>query len=383
MWLRPFESLFLFLFIVILVSATHGIAQAPIVRFVDGDGETLAEVEFTLHQKIVYFPVETLKNVFDSEMTHQYHRPRKQLTLKTKGKEIQLRMGNTTVNIDPGNQTFTLTAPARTIQEQPMLPIDFFRQILPHLDNVEVLYNPNLQRIRIMPKTLWALDTPENNREWTIILDPGHGGEEDLGCKSQKGLLEKNIVLAVAKEIKVLSNQLGLSIHLTRDQDVKKTRVQRSQTANRNQGQLFLSLHCNASFSPNHRGMRLYINNPNGQLRFRTAPMPVFGRKRLNIRTQANFLKRSRDFGAVLQKELNFLAEEPIAISEFPIIALTDVYMPAVLFELGYLSNMDDATRLSNPDHIAELAQAIVRAIQLYSTSVNQSSNPNGFQEKE
>ena len=382
MWFPPFKSLSIFLFILILISVTHGIAQAPTVRFVDGEGETLAEAEFKLHQEIVYLPVETLKTVFDPEMTHEYHRPRKQLILKTKGKELRLRMGNTTLNVDSGKQTFTLAAPPLAIEGQPMLPLHFFLRILEHLDDVEVLYNPNLQRIRIMPKTAWALDVSDDTREWTIIIDPGHGGEGDLGCKSQNGLLEKDIVLAAAKEIKKLSEQHRLSIHLTRDQDIEKTLIQRVQTANREQGRLFLSLHCNASFSPNHKGIRLYINNPNGQPRFRTSEMPRFGNKRLNILNQANYLKQSRNFANVLQKELNFLAENPIVITEFPIIALSDVSMPAVLLELGYLSNIDDTKRLSNPDYISELAVAIIRTIQIYSASVNQSSKSDGFSER-
>ena len=379
MWLRPFETLVILLFIVILVFTTHGIAQAPTVRFVDGESETLAEVESTLHQETIYLPVETLKTVFDPEMTHPYHHPKKQLTLKTNGKELRLLMGNTTVNIDPGKQTLILNTPPLAIQGQPMLPIEFFKKILPLLDDVEVLYNRTLQRVRIMPKTVWTVETPDGTHEWIIIIDPGHGGEDDLGCKSQNGVIEKDVVLAVAKEIQRLSNQHGLSIRLTRDQDVKKTRIQRVQTTNRNQGQLFLSLHCNASFSPNHKGMRLYINNPNGQLRFKATPIPVFGKKRLNILTQANYLKLSKNFASVLQKELNFLAENPIVISEFPIITLTDVHMPAVLLELGYLSNIDDATRLSNPDHIVQVAETIIRALQIYSVSVNQSSNPDGL----
>lgn len=379
MWLRPFETILPLLLIVILVFTTHGIAQAPTVRFVDGESKTLTDVEFTLHQGIIYFPVETLKIVFDPEMTHPYHHPKKQLTLKTKGKELRLQMGETTVNIDSGKDPLILNSPPRVIQGQPMLPIEFFQKVLPRLDDVEVLYNRTLQRVRIMPKTVWAPETTDDTQEWVIIIDPGHGGEDDFGCKSQNGVTEKDVVLAVGKEIQRLGNQQGLSIRLTRDQDVKKSRIQRVQTTNRNQGQLFLSLHCNASFSPNHKGMRLYINNPNGQLRVKTTPIPVFGKKRLNILTQANFLKQSQNFASVLQKELNFLAEDPIVISEFPIITLADVYMPAVLLELGYLSNVDDATRLSNPNHTVQVAETIVRAIQIYSVSVNQSANPNGL----
>lgn len=382
MWLRPFQSLSIFHFIVILFLVTHGFAQALTVRFVDGTGETIIEVESVLHEDKIYFPVDILKTVFDSEMSHQYHLPRKQLTLKTKGKELSLRMGNSSISIDSGKQTLTIDAPPLVIQGQPMLPIDFFSEVLPQLDDVKVLYNPKLQRVRIMPKTVGAQETPNDVREWKIIIDPGHGGEDDIGCKSQNGLLEKDVVLAIAKEIQVLSKQHGLSIHLTRDRDVKRTHDQRVQITNRNQGQLFLSLHCNASSSPNHKGMQIFLNNPNGQLRFKTRAAQVFGRKTLNIRTQATFLKQSKNFASVLQKELNFMAEKPINISEFPIFALTDIYMPGILLELGYLSNIDDATRLSNPDHISELALAIVRAIQFYSTSVNQSSNLTNFEKE-
>ena len=382
--LRPFHILCLFHLTIILFLATHGFAQTLTVRFVDGEGDTITEVESVLHEDNAYLPVETLKTVFDSEMSHLYRAPKKQLTLKTKGKELLLLMGNPAVSIDAGKQTVTIDTPPQLIQGQPMLPIKFFLQVLPILDeNIKVLYNTKLKRIRIMPKTVKAPDIPDGPREWRIIIDPGHGGQDDIGCKSQNGLLEKDVVLAVAKEVLILGKQHGLSIQLTRDQYIKKTREQRAQITNRNQGKLFLSLHCNASFSPNHKGMRIFLNNPNGQLRFRTRPTQVLGRKHLNILTQANFLKQSRNFAATLQKELNFLAEDPIIINEFPIITLTEIYMPAVLFELGYLSNTNDATRLSNPDHISELALAIVRAIQIYSTSVNQAAKPREFQERD
>lgn len=111
MWLRPFETILSLLIIVILVFTTHGIAQASTVRFVDGESKTLTDVEFTLHQGIIYFPVETLKIVFDPEMTHPYHHPKKQLTLKTKGKELRLQMGETTVNIDSEKEPFILNSP--------------------------------------------------------------------------------------------------------------------------------------------------------------------------------------------------------------------------------------------------------------------------------
>ena len=374
MWVRLFNSFALFLFIFIF-STTHGFAQATTVRFVDEQGETLADIDVKLHEDIVYLPVDSLKSVFDSDLTQEYHRPRRKLTLRMKGNEIGLQIGNSTVSIDSGKKTFTLSDPPRVIQGQPMLPITFYTELLPELYDVEVKYNANLQRVRIMSKTVWELPTTDTVQEWAIIIDPGHGGE-DVGCQSQDGLIEKDIVLGISKEVQQIGEQGGLSILLTRNKDVPMKRLQRVQFSNQNQGQLFLSVHCNASYSAGHKGIRIYLNNPNGLLRFRQRPITLIGRESLNILTQDDFLKQSKDFSRILEKEMNFLVEDPIEIIELPLISLSDIYMPAVLIEIGYLSNIDDVTRLSKPQHITELSKSIVRSIQIYSASVNKSTEP-------
>lgn len=374
MWVRLFNSLVLFLFIFIF-STTHGFAQATTVRFVDEQGETLADIDVKLHEDIVYLPVDSLKSVFDSDLTQEYHRPRRKLTLRMKGNEIGLQIGNSTVSIDSGKKTFTLSDPPRVIQGQPMLPITFYTELLPELYDVAVKYNANLQRVRIMSKTVWELPTTDTVQEWTIIIDPGHGGE-DVGCQSQDGLIEKDIVLGISKEVQQIGEQGGLSILLTRNKDVSMKRLQRVQFSNQNQGQLFLSVHCNASYSAGYKGIRIYLNNSNGLLRFRQRPITLIGRESLNILTQDDFLNQSKDFARILEKEMNFLVEDPIEIIELPLISLSDIYMPAVLIEIGYLSNIDDVTRLSKPEHITELSKSIVRSIQIYSASVNKSTEP-------
>ncbi len=375
MWVRRQKSLHIILSILIFLYITHGNAQAPTVRFVDKDGNILSEVEYTLHQERIYIPVEELKHIFEDDVSTLYNRPRRQLKIKIKGKELDFGIGNTTVKNKADNQILTLSAPPLALSRKPMLPISFFTEILPSIDAIEVIYNPNLQRIRFMPKTAWIPDDGEITQGWTIVIDPGHGGQDDIGCKAQNGLLEKNVVLTVAKEIQKLSQQYSFKVILTRSEDVKRTRVQRAQTSNQIRGQLFLSLHCNASFSQKHKGMHIYVNNPSGLLRFRTAAVPVFAGKRLNIRTQSNFLNQSKEFAVTLQKEMNFIAENPIPISEFPLIALSDIYMPAILLELGYLTNNDDAAALSNPKHITEIATSIARALQTYTVRHHQISN--------
>ena len=226
------------------------------------------------------------------------------------------------------------------------------------------------------PKAAWIPMETTGPQNWAIIIDPGHGGVDDTGCQASTGLLEKDVVLALAKQIQQLNKPREMQVYLTRQTDAKKTHFERIQVANRNQGRLFLSLHCNASFSPHEKGIKIYLNNPKGQLRFPSTIGQAPSGQRLKILAQANFLKQSRDFAADLQTELNFLTEIPVTVTELPLIALSEIYMPGVVLELGYLSNAEDLEQLSNPEYITSVAQAVTRAIQRYISSANQSILP-------
>lgn len=351
--------------------ARKGVTQEPDVHFISVDGKTIVEAPAQLKDEKVYLSVDVVKRVFDPAMTHQYNHPRKRLTLRTKGKRIRLQMGKTTVLIDPGGEILTLPTPPIIIAQQPMVPVAFFTRLLPILNDVEVIYNPSLRRIQMRPKGTLVPTAAANSQNWAIIIDPGHGGADDRGCEGSTGLLEKDVVLRLAKRIQHLSKQKEMQVYLTRQADTKKTHFERIQVANRNQGKLFLSLHCNASFSPHEQGVKIYLNNPKGQFRFPSSIGQTPAGQRLKILAQANFLKQSRDFASTLQTELNFLTEIPVTITELPLVALSEIYMPAVVLELGYLSNVEDLEQLSNAEYIASVAQAITRAIQHYVSAVD------------
>lgn len=370
-----------FLGILACAVALNGIAQETFVRFIDVDGELIAEVPAQHQEEQIYLPVDAVKEVFDPDMTDQYNHPRKRLTLKTKGKQIRVQIGNTVVSIDPGGQTHTLPTPPIIIAQQPVLPITFFTQVLPELNNLEAIYNPSLQRVQLRPKGTWTPTITDDSTGWAIIVDPGHGGPDDRGCESNTGLLEKDIVLTLAKQLQRISKPQGMQIYLTRQTDAKKTHLERIQVAKRNQGQLFLSLHCNASFSPHEKGIKIYLNNPKGQLRFPSNVQSEPIGQRLNILAQANFLKQSRDFAQALQTELNFLTEIPIQIAELPLLALSEIYMPAIVLELGYLSNAEDLEKLSNAEYMTSVTQAIARAFQRYISSTNPSVRATGTEQ--
>ena len=367
-------ALFFVIFISCLVD--NGVAQEPDVHFIDADGKTIAEVPAQLKDETVYLSVDAVKQVFDPAMTQQYNHPRKRLTLRMKGKQLRLQMDKPTINIDPGGEIVTLSAPPVIIGQQPMVPIGFFTQLLPLFNDVEVIYNPSLRRIQMRPKGAWMPMETAGPQNWAIIIDPGHGGVDDTGCQASTGLLEKDVVLALAKQIQRLNKPREMQVYLTRQTDTKKTHFERIQVANRNQGRLFLSLHCNASFSPHEKGIKIYLNNPKGQLRFPSTTGQAPSGQRLKILAQANFLKQSRDFASDLQTELNFLTEIPVTITELPLIALSEIYMPGVVLELGYLSNAEDLEQLSNPEYITSVAKAVTRAIQRYISAANQSVLP-------
>ena len=362
----------LFLSVLAWIIIPNSPAQENSVRFIDVNGETIAEVPAQLQAEQIYLPVDAVRQVFDPDMTDQYNHPRKRLILKTEDQQIRLQIGHPVVSIDPSGLTHTLPTPPIIIAQQPMLPIAFFTQTLPDFYNLKALYNPSLKRVQLRPKGTWTSFTGAGDSvNWAIIIDPGHGGADDRGCESSTGLLEKDIVLTLAKQLQRMSEKQGIKIHLTRQTDTKKTHFERIQVAKRNQGQLFLSLHCNASFSPHEKGIKIYLNSPKGQLRFPSNVQSALTGQRLKILAQANFLKQSQDFALALQTELNFLTEIPVKIIELPLVALSDAYMPALVLELGYLSNVEDLEKLSDSEYIADLAQAIVRAFQRHISSIN------------
>ena len=377
----------LFLSVLAWIIAPNCIAQEPSVRFIDVNGATIAEVTAQRQAAQIYLPVDAIRQVFDPDMTDQYNHPRKRLTLKIQDKQIRLQIGDPAVGIDPGGMTRDLPTPPIIIAQQPMLPIAFFTELLPDFYNLEALYNPNLKRVQLRPKGTWTPTQTANSVHWAIIIDPGHGGTDDRGCESSTGLLEKDLVLALAKQLSAISKPQGIPVYLTRQTDTKKTHFERIQVAKRNQGQLFLSLHCNASFSPHEKGIKIYLNNLKGYLRFPSSrgggASSVQTGQRLKILAQADFLKQSQDFAHTLQTELNFLTETPVEIIELPLVALSETYMPAVLLELGYLSNVEDLEKLSNVEYITDVAEAIVRAFQRYISSISPLVPPTALEQEQ
>jgi N-acetylmuramoyl-L-alanine amidase len=211
----------------------------------------------------------------------------------------------------------------------------------------------------------------------TIVIDPGHGGDED-GAHGAKGTLEKTIALGVATQMKsALESRLGARVLLTREDDRTVGLDERAALANNNKADLFVSLHANASLRRSASGAEVFylsLDRADDEAR-RVAEsegvaMPVFGggTREINVilweMAQARHIEQSADLARTIEAELRgAVPMGPRSIQQAPFRVLVGANMPAVLVEMGYLTNPDQEAKLASPAFQSRVVQALVQAV--------------------
>jgi N-acetylmuramoyl-L-alanine amidase len=227
------------------------------------------------------------------------------------------------------------------------------------------------------PDTPALSPLPTTGNVRTIVIDPGHGGEED-GAKGAKGTYEKSVTLAAARRLKsVLETRLGARVLLTRDDDRAVPLDERAAFANNNKADLFISLHANSSLRRTASGAEVFyltLDRADEEAR-RVAEsegvaMPVFGGGSREIdvilweMAQAQHLARSAEFARLAETHLRGAVPiSPRAIQQAPFRVLVGANMPAVLIEMGYLSNPEQESAMASAPFQARFAQAMTDAI--------------------
>ena len=208
----------------------------------------------------------------------------------------------------------------------------------------------------------------------TIALDPGHGGDDE-GAKSADGAKEKDLTLAIARRVKgVIEARLGLRVLLTRDDDRSVPVDERTSVANNNKADLFVSLHLNGSVRPSASGASIYLaafDRDAAQAAAGGAErVPAFGGGLRDIEmvpwdlAQTRHLDQSSAFADMLQQALHDhlpLAARPV--DRAPLRVLESANMPAVLVEVGYLTNAEQARLLGGDAFQNAVVQALFDAI--------------------
>jgi N-acetylmuramoyl-L-alanine amidase len=208
----------------------------------------------------------------------------------------------------------------------------------------------------------------------TIAIDPGHGGDDE-GVKSAEGLKEKDLTLAIARRVRgVIETRLGLRVLLTRDDDRSVPVDERASVANNNKADLFVSLHANGSMRKTASGASIYVAAFDRDAAQASAGggerVPTFGGGSREIElvpwnlAQTRHLDQSSAFAGLLQQALHEhvpLSARPI--ERAPLRVLESANMPAILVELGYLTNAEQAKMLASEPFQNTVAQALFDAI--------------------
>jgi N-acetylmuramoyl-L-alanine amidase len=213
----------------------------------------------------------------------------------------------------------------------------------------------------------------------TIALDPGHGGRA-AGAPGIGGLSEKDITLDIAVRLReLIYRRLGLQVFMTREDDVDLDLDSRTEKANNWEADLFVSIHANAYRVNDVRGPETYflsdaasdtIASGVAQRENEGVPQAVRG-----IDGQAldfilwdlahtQHLRESSLLAEEIQQSMNGLWQlRDRGIKQAPLRVLKGATMPAVLVELGYLSNPADAAMIADSGFRQQLAEALFRGI--------------------
>ena len=210
-----------------------------------------------------------------------------------------------------------------------------------------------------------------------IVVDAGHGGTEQ-GAKGPGGTLEKDVTLAVARRLKAaLEARLGVRVILTREADATIGLDERAALANNNKADLFVSLHANASMRAATSGAEVFYLSLDeyGDAAQRVArgeneSLPVFGGGNRDIElilwemAQARYIQESGALAHSVEASLReHVPMSARAVQQAPFRVLVGANMPAVLVEMGFITNAAQEKQLTSDEFQNQVVQALVGAI--------------------
>jgi N-acetylmuramoyl-L-alanine amidase len=214
-----------------------------------------------------------------------------------------------------------------------------------------------------------------------IVIDPGHGGH-DLGTVGKGGLLEKDLTLSLAFRLKkLLEQKLGAEVILTRDKDIFVSLEERTDIANRNHADLFISIHANSSRHRSISGVETYyLDFAKTESEREVAARENAGAGN-SISNLENLVKQiakadksaeSKELASVIQEKLYLEARtlssstQNRGVRRAPFVVLIGANMPSILTEVAFISNPKDEKLLNEEQNRNHLADALFSGIEDY-----------------
>ena len=225
----------------------------------------------------------------------------------------------------------------------------------------------------------------KSGRMVTIMLDPGHGGE-DPGAIGARGSMEKNVTLSIARRLRErIESDPNMRAALTRDGDFFVPLGTRVQKARKARADLFVSIHADAWIKPEARGSSVFVLSEKGAssaaarylaqkeneadkvggVNF-TVSDPHLARTLMDL-TQTATQNDSMKLGKSVLSNLgsvNALHKASVEQAGFAVLKAPDI--PSVLIETAFISNPEEEKRLNDEEYQDKLAEAIMRGIRQY-----------------
>ncbi|HSH35324.1 N-acetylmuramoyl-L-alanine amidase family protein [Schnuerera sp.] len=192
-----------------------------------------------------------------------------------------------------------------------------------------------------------SLERDENIKpsDRIIVIDPGHGGYQPGTI--QNGIEEKDVNLSVSLKLNESLEELGYTTIMTRDDDSFVDLYDRAKIANRNQADLFISIHANSIGNPNISGIQvLYHSKDKDKV------------KKEDTLALAKIMMEELTNGTG--------AEDKGLLPREKTVVIRDTSMPSVLIELGFLTNKEEARLLTDDDYQNLLVESIIKGIEKY-----------------
>ncbi len=221
-------------------------------------------------------------------------------------------------------------------------------------------------------------------RKVVVAIDAGHGGK-DQGAHGPGGTLEKNVTLAVARDLAALINrQPGMKAVLTRDNDYFIELTQRFKIARDNKADLFVSIHADSYTSDDAKGSSVWVLSPRGK----TSEAARFLADRENAELIGGTTLDDKDDGLAkvlmdLQQSWAMQASDTVAgnvlralgvlgpthrgyVERANFVVLRSPDVPSILVETAFISNPSEERKLRDPEHQDQLAAAVMGGVKSY-----------------
>jgi N-acetylmuramoyl-L-alanine amidase len=365
-----------FLLILLILIATATSLFAYLIKGAEGEIETQ---DIKINSKDYILLVDVCKaNGIDWE----WDSISRKIYLRKDGREVVLLIGSKYYYYD--DKTKRLSAPVLIKNGNIYIPLRYAKYKMKPLFNLGGK-SPRIITTRTTSERRTKKTESSLERKYRIekvVIDPGHGGK-DPGAVSKTRLYEKNVVLNVSRRIKKELEKRGIDVIMTRDSDRFIPLSQRMHIANKSAADLFISIHANANRASWLRGFEVYYLS---EATDDNARASAASENSVLKYEQDSLAKHTKDLDAIIW-DLQFTEdrEESIELAGFirqevrksvrpkrnkiksaRFYVLKGAEMPAVLIELGYLSNRQDEKNLKKSSYRKKLAEGIAAGIENY-----------------